>query len=96
MEPAHGGAGQQGDSAMKTRQILGIVTVALSLGLVASASVAEDGTDNLVYTFSRTGPNSSELTVYFTLSGTATACLPVVLFCMRVVNVDKGGGTVGG
>ncbi|MBD2551535.1 S8 family serine peptidase, partial [Microcystis elabens FACHB-917] len=52
------------------------ISVAISSASFAkdgSASVAEDGTDDLVYTFSRTGPNSSELTVYYTLSGTATA-----------------------
>ena len=39
---------------------------------VSPASVAEDGTTNLVYTFSRTGPTSSALSVDYTVGGTAT------------------------
>ena len=39
---------------------------------VSPAFVAEDGTANLVYTFSRTGDNSSGLTVNYTVVGTAT------------------------
>jgi hypothetical protein len=39
---------------------------------VAPSSVAEDGTTNLVYTFSRTGPTTDALTVNFTVTGTAT------------------------
>jgi hypothetical protein len=39
---------------------------------VSPASVAEDGTTNLVYTFSRTGPTSSALSVDYTVAGTAT------------------------
>jgi hypothetical protein len=34
--------------------------------------VAEDGTTNLVYTFSRTGPTNSALSVDYTVGGTAT------------------------
>ena len=44
-----------------------IVTLA-----VAPASVTEDGTANLIYTFSRTGPTTSALTVNYTVGGTAT------------------------
>jgi hypothetical protein len=39
---------------------------------VSPASVAEDGTPNLVYTFIRTGVTTNALTVNFTLSGDAT------------------------
>ena len=39
---------------------------------VAPATVTEDGTTNLVYTFSRTGPTSSALSVKYTVGGTAT------------------------
>ncbi len=39
---------------------------------VAPASVTEDGTQNLVYTFTRTDITNTDLTVNFTLSGTAT------------------------
>ena len=42
------------------------VTVAVS-----PASVLEDGPDNLVYTFTREGPTTSELTVNFDVVGTA-------------------------
>ncbi|GBL12621.1 hypothetical protein MSj_04141 [Microcystis aeruginosa Sj] len=39
---------------------------------VAPASVTEDGTTNLVYTFTRTGVTTNALTVNYTLGGTAT------------------------
>lgn len=39
---------------------------------VSPASVAEDGTPNLVYTFTRVGITSGALTVQFTVGGTAT------------------------
>jgi hypothetical protein len=43
----------------------------ITLGL-SPAAVAEDGTANLVYTFSRTGSTASELTVSDMVSGSAT------------------------
>ncbi len=39
---------------------------------VNSSSVNEDGTPNLVYTFTRTEPSTNPLTVKYTVSGTAT------------------------
>ena len=39
---------------------------------VSPASVTEDGTSNLIYTFSRTGSLTSALTVNYTVGGTAT------------------------
>jgi hypothetical protein len=39
---------------------------------VSPASVAEDGTANLIYTFSRTGSTASSLTVNYNVAGTAT------------------------
>jgi Ca2+-binding RTX toxin-like protein len=39
---------------------------------VAPASVLENGTPNLVYTFTRTGPTSNALTVNYSIGGTAT------------------------
>jgi len=39
---------------------------------VSPASVAEDGTANLVYTISRTGPTTSALTLNYTVGGTAS------------------------
>ncbi|GCE61151.1 Calx-beta domain-containing protein [Microcystis aeruginosa] len=44
-----------------------IITLAVS-----PASVTEDGTPNLVYTFTRTTPTTSALTVNYTVGGTAT------------------------
>jgi Ca2+-binding RTX toxin-like protein len=38
---------------------------------VAPSSVTEDGTTNLVYTFTRTGPTTSTLTVNYGITGTA-------------------------
>lgn len=46
-------------------------TTAVSVS-VSPSSVLEDGTDNLVYTFSRTGDTSAPLTVNFTTTGTAS------------------------
>ena len=44
-----------------------------SITLAASqASVTEDGSDPLTFTFTRTGPTDSELTVNYSLGGTAT------------------------
>jgi hypothetical protein len=40
---------------------------------VSPASVAEDGTANLVYTFSRTGSTTSSLTINYGITGTADA-----------------------
>jgi hypothetical protein len=40
--------------------------------VVSPASVLEDGQTNLVYTFSRTGSTSAELTVNYSVSGSAT------------------------
>jgi hypothetical protein len=39
---------------------------------VSPSSVSEDGTANLVYTFTRTGPTTNPLTVNYTVGGTAT------------------------
>ena len=39
---------------------------------VSPSSVTEDGTTNLVYTFTRTTPTTSALTVNYTIGGTAT------------------------
>ncbi|MFM7711302.1 MAG: hypothetical protein ACKO7A_00745, partial [Microcystis sp.] len=40
--------------------------------VVSPASVTEDGTSNLVYTFTRSGVTTNALTVNYTLGGTAT------------------------
>ena len=39
---------------------------------VSPSSVAEDGTSNLIYTFTRTGVRTNALTVNYTVGGTAT------------------------
>jgi len=39
---------------------------------VSPATVTEDGTANLLYTFSRTGPTTNSLSVNYTVGGTAT------------------------
>jgi hypothetical protein len=44
----------------------------ISLAMGPNFSVAEDGTPNLLYTFSRTGDTTSALTVNVTLGGTGT------------------------
>ena len=50
----------------------GVPTTPVISLAVSPASVAEDGTANLIYTFSRTGPTTSALTVNYTVGGTAT------------------------
>ncbi len=47
------------------------VTPSITLA-VSPSSVTEDGTTNLVYTFTRTGSTTNALTVNYTLGGTAT------------------------
>ncbi|MCA2534550.1 MAG: hypothetical protein IM553_08970, partial [Microcystis sp. M57BS1] len=49
----------------------GPVTPSITLA-VSPSSVTEDGTTNLVYTFTRTGSTTNPLTVNYTLGGTAT------------------------
>jgi ELWxxDGT repeat protein len=53
--------------ALNTSATLPTITLAVS-----PASVLENGTTNLVYTFSRTGATTSALTVNYTVGGTAT------------------------
>jgi hypothetical protein len=44
-----------------------------SITLVAAPGlVSEDGTNNIIYTFTRTGPTTTSLSVSYTVSGTAT------------------------
>ena len=61
-----------GSSAAATATIrnddLPVITFAVS-----PAAVAEDGTSNLIYTFTRTGPTTGALTVNYGISGTADA-----------------------
>jgi hypothetical protein len=48
-----------------------VVTIPQVSLITAPESVTEDGSGNLVYTFTRTGPTASSLTVSFDVSGTA-------------------------
>lgn len=66
---------QQGDgyapgTSVATGTILNDDLPAVTLA-VSPASVTEDGTTNLVYTFTRTGPTTSGLTVNYGITGTA-------------------------
>jgi hypothetical protein len=51
-----------------TNDDLPVITLAVS-----PATVSEDGTPNLVYTFTRTGPTTTALTVNYSIAGTADA-----------------------
>lgn len=53
------------------RLIMGTPLPSISLS-VAPGSVAEDGSENLLYTFSRTGSTDTSLVVHFTVGGTAS------------------------
>ncbi|OCY12705.1 MAG: endo-1,3-1,4-beta-glycanase ExsH [Microcystis aeruginosa CACIAM 03] len=54
-------------------QLFGVGDVISNITLaVAPASVTEDGTTNLIYTFTRNGVTTNPLTVNYTLGGTAT------------------------
>jgi len=44
----------------------------ITLAVAPTTGVIEDGSANLVYTFSRTGPTTNALTVNYTVGGTAT------------------------
>jgi hypothetical protein len=44
----------------------------VSVSRTSAAEVLEDRNDNLVYTFTRTGPTTNPLTIHYTISGTAT------------------------
>ena len=44
----------------------------ITLAVAPTTGVTEDGTANLVYTFTRTGPTTNALTVNYTVGGTAT------------------------
>jgi Ca2+-binding RTX toxin-like protein len=61
-----------GTSTAVTGNIINDDTPTITLA-VAPASVLEDGTPNLVYTFTRTGSTTSALTVNYSITGTATA-----------------------
>ncbi|MCZ8047043.1 MAG: SBBP repeat-containing protein [Microcystis sp. LE19-41.2A] len=50
-------------------RVLDVPTITLA---VSPASVTEDGTSNLIYTFTRTGSTTNPLTVNYSVGGTAT------------------------
>ncbi|MFN9659949.1 MAG: Calx-beta domain-containing protein [Cyanobacteriota bacterium] len=57
-----------GNSATATGTI---INDEVHISLQSTLSVTEDGNNNLIYTFTRTGPTASELNVNYTVSGTA-------------------------
>jgi hypothetical protein len=61
-----------GTTAAVVGTILNDDSPVITLAVAPTAGVTEDGTTNLVYTFSRTGPTSSALSVKYTVGGTAT------------------------
>jgi Ca2+-binding RTX toxin-like protein len=63
-----GGTVDIGAVEVQNSVILPSITLA-----VAPASVLENGTTNLVYTFTRTGPTTNALTVNYSIAGTAIA-----------------------
>jgi uncharacterized delta-60 repeat protein len=62
-------SGGTSDAFITKYQDAPAVTISLA---VAPASVTEDGTPNLVYTFTRTGATTNALTVSYKVGGTAT------------------------
>ncbi len=62
-------SGGYGDVFITKYQDVPAVTITLA---VAPASVTENGTPNLVYTFTRTGSTTNTLTVNYAITGTAT------------------------
>ncbi|TRT61621.1 MAG: DUF4114 domain-containing protein [Microcystis aeruginosa Ma_QC_C_20070703_M131] len=58
------------DDLVKT--LLTIINLPIITLTVSPTSVTEDGTTNLVYTFTRTGATTDALTVNYTVGGTAT------------------------
>jgi hypothetical protein len=61
-----------GTSAAVVGTILNDDLPVITLAVSSSAGVSEDGTANLVYTFLRTGPTTSALTVNYIVGGTAS------------------------
>jgi len=64
------GTGYSPGTSVATGTILNDDLPAVALA-VSPAGVTEDGTTNLVYTFTRTGPTTSGLTVNYVITGTA-------------------------
>ncbi|MCZ8199205.1 Calx-beta domain-containing protein, partial [Microcystis sp. LE19-55.1A] len=60
-----------GTTTAVTGTITNVTLPSITLA-VAPSSVTEDGTTNLVYTFTRTGVTTNSLTVNYSISGTAT------------------------
>nr|NCQ97703.1 VWA domain-containing protein [Microcystis aeruginosa W11-03]NCR96178.1 VWA domain-containing protein [Microcystis aeruginosa W11-06] len=64
-------AADAGEIVTKILEVIDEVTTIVTLA-VSPSSVNEDGTTNLVYTFTRTGATTDALTVNYTVGGTAT------------------------
>ena len=67
----------RGESVIDTAPSIPEPSITLA---VSPASVLEDGSTNLVYTFTRTGDTSSALTVNYTVGGTATLGTDYTIF----------------
>ncbi|KAF0653732.1 hypothetical protein L107_05168 [Cyanobium sp. Copco_Reservoir_LC18] len=63
------GAGNLGTASAARTFVLDLPSITLA---VSPTTVLEDGDSNLVYTFTRTGPTASSLSVNYTVAGTAT------------------------
>ena len=61
-----------GDGGLKIIDVSGFNSPSAIILAVSPTSVNEDGTTNLVYTFTRTGDTINPLTVNYTVGGTAT------------------------
>ena len=64
----------EGNGGLKILDVSDFTSTSATVNLaVTPTSVTEDGTTNLVYTFTRTGSTTSALTVNYNIAGTATA-----------------------
>ena len=61
-----------GTTAAVVGKILNDDLPVITLAVAPTTGTTEDGTANLIYTFSRTGPTTSALTMNYTVGGTAT------------------------
>ena len=72
VEMNFGSPGKWNDSSSNQRGIVEITNISPSITLAVSpSSVNEDGTTNLIYTFTRTGATTNALTVNYGIAGTA-------------------------
>lgn len=82
-----------GANASATGTIINDDSVSLISIAVAPEMVQEDGSENLIYTLTRTGDASTELAVNFTASGSATPGTDYQLFATASVTFAPGEAT---